>query len=124
MSLSIGLDPEANKTIMPLGDVDPNSRMAWNWAIGYKFLLVEGELQSSTGLVPLVYHVGFDESLRQVSLGLESPSSEIAVDVDVMKLFDSQATVDLSALSSIKMDREDASMMADNYSTMLSAAAK
>lgn len=119
LSFSIGLDPEANKTIAPLGDVDPNSRMAWNWAIGYKFILVEGELRSDNGIVPLVYHVGFDENVRHITLRYAGKTSEIPISVDVMKLFDSKVTLDLSELSTIKMDRADSRMMADNYATMM-----
>ncbi|MFB3077988.1 MAG: MbnP family protein, partial [Lysobacterales bacterium] len=42
--LSIGLDEEANGSIATVGDLDPNSRMAWNWEVGYKFVLFEGFL--------------------------------------------------------------------------------
>ncbi|MFT5635759.1 MAG: hypothetical protein ACI89T_001213 [Cognaticolwellia sp.] len=37
LSFGIGIDPKANGFILFLGDLDPNSRMAWNWQVGYKF---------------------------------------------------------------------------------------
>ena len=44
VTFSIGVDEVANGSIMSVGDLDPNSRMAWNWEVGYKFLLFEGAL--------------------------------------------------------------------------------
>ncbi len=121
IEMSIGLDPEANGSIMPRGDLDPNSRMAWNWEIGYKFLLAEGALMVGDKLEPLVYHVGFNESLRTlrlpVSIGKEDMS--LTLDVDVLALFAGVNTIDMSALPTIKMNRADASMLADNFTTFV-----
>ena len=44
VTFSIGVDEVANGSIISVGDLDPNSRMAWNWEVGYKFILFEGSL--------------------------------------------------------------------------------
>ncbi|WP_170755891.1 MbnP family protein [Ruegeria lacuscaerulensis] len=121
ISFAIGLDAQTNGSITPRGDVDPNSRMAWNWEIGYKFVLAEGALRGADGLIPLVYHVGFDENMREQSLALnlESGAREIAFDVDIMALFDGETRLDLSALPTVKMDRDDASALADNFAGLV-----
>ena len=124
VSLGVGLDPAANKTIAPLGDVDPNSRMAWNWAIGYKCLLIEGALRGDAGLMPLVYHVGFDENYRALRFDLAEPvtvadGAMIPFVADLMAVFGGAPALDLSALPTVKMDRTDAAMLADNYAAML-----
>jgi hypothetical protein len=95
--------------------------MAWNWEIGYKFVLAEGALRGADGLVPLVYHVGFDENMREQSLALnlETGAREIAFDVDVMALFDGETRLDLSALPTVKMNRSDASVLADNFAGLV-----
>ena len=51
--LSIGLDEDANASITAVGDLDPNGRMAWNWEVGYKFVLLEGTLVVDDELRPL-----------------------------------------------------------------------
>lgn len=125
---SIGLDEMANSSIETRGDVDPNSRMAWNWAIGYKFVLAEGVIEIDGVSSPLVYHVGFDENRRDQKVELANPfklsaDSELTVSVDIAKMFTGRTRIDLSNLQTIKMDRGDAAIMADNYSTMLSISA-
>ena len=35
VTFSIGIDDVANRSIVPVGDLDPNSRMDWNWEVGY-----------------------------------------------------------------------------------------
>ncbi len=121
----IGIDAEANASIETRGDLDPNSQMAWNWEVGYKFVVFEGALQVEEDVLPLVYHVGFSENSRWLEFNVPrekfpNNGNELHFDVDVAKIFDGQTRVDLQALQSIKFDREDASMMAKNYAEMVS----
>ena len=123
--LSIGLDEKANASLAPSGDLDPNGRMAWNWEVGYKFVLFEGALLVDGETVPLVYHVGFNENRRTLQFDLADPESlwspqGLGFSVNLLALFTGKRTVDMQALSNVKFDRADAGMLANNYATMIS----
>jgi hypothetical protein len=82
LSFGIGVDPKANGTIMFSGDLDPNSRMAWNWQVGYKFLLLEGTLTLQDQQLPLVYHIGFDESYTELAFDISADiTNDITADI-------------------------------------------
>src|SRR5437879_3490592 len=70
IEFGIGVDAGANASLQQRGDLDPNGRMAWNWEVGYKFVLFEGALLRGNASDPLVYHVGFAENYRPVSTAL------------------------------------------------------
>ncbi len=126
--LSIGLDEKANASIASIasaGDLDPNGRMAWNWEVGYKFVLFEGSLQVDGDLRPLVYHVGFSENRKTLQFDLAEPAlvwspEGLAFRVDLMKLFAANQIVDMQALSNVKFDRVDAGLLSNNYASMIS----
>lgn len=123
--LSIGLDEKANASLAPTGDLDPNGRMAWNWEVGYKFVLFEGALLVDGETVPLVYHVGFNENRKTFQFDLPDPKSlwspqGLGFSVNLRALFTGKRTVDLQALSNVKFDRADAGLLANNYATMIS----
>ncbi len=125
VTFSIGVDEVANGSIISVGDLDPNSRMAWNWEVGYKFLLFEGALIDGDTIRPLVYHVGFNENRKTLRFNLPeevAPDSSDALifTVDVLALFTGKTTVDMAALPSVKFDRDDARLLAGNYGTMIS----
>ncbi len=125
ITFSIGVDEVANGSIMSVGDLDPNSRMAWNWEVGYKFLLFEGALIDGDTIRPLVYHVGFNENRKTLRFNLPeevAPDSSDALlfTVDVLALFTGKNTVDMVALPNVKFDRDDARLLAGNYGTMIS----
>ena len=125
VTFSIGIDEAANSSIRPAGDLDPNSRMAWNWEVGYKFLLFEGALMDGDSVRPLVYHVGFNENRKVLQFPLEegmAPDSPNALlfTVDVMALFTGKTTIDMAALPNVKFDRDDARLLAGNYGQMIS----
>jgi hypothetical protein len=82
LSFGIGIDPKANGTILFSGDLDPNSRMAWNWQVGYKFLLLEGTLTLQDQQLPLVYHIGFDESYTELAFDITADiTNDMATDI-------------------------------------------
>ena len=125
IEFGIGVDPAANGTITAVGDLDPNGRMAWSWDVGYKFVLFEGVLELGDRRIPLVYHVGFDENYMQVSLPLaatlfERQEATLDLRVDLLQMFEGAKTVDMSALSNVKFDRDDARILAGNYHRMVS----
>ncbi|WP_170763655.1 MbnP family protein [Ruegeria lacuscaerulensis] len=123
----IGVDPEANSSIEARGDLDPNSQMAWNWEVGYKFVVFEGGLQIGEDVTPLVYHVGFSENAREVVFTLPPDiladgGEEVHLNVDVGGLFEGTTQINMEALSSVKFNRVDAEALANNYSTMIAPA--
>ncbi|WP_170576022.1 MbnP family protein [Ruegeria atlantica] len=123
----IGVDPAANKSIEVRGDLDPNSQMAWNWEVGYKFVVFEGALQVDQEVSPLVYHVGFSENAREVAFSLPADvltkaNGQIHLTVDPAKLFDGSERIDMQALPSVKFNRTDAEILANNYATMIAPA--
>ena len=106
--------------------MDPNGRMAWSWDVGYKFVLFEGALELGDRRIPLVYHVGFDENYKPVSIPLaaalfEFQEATLDFRVDVLRMFQGAQTVDMSSLSNVKFDRDDARVLATNYRHMVSA---
>ena len=125
--LSIGVDQASNTSIEPKGDLDPNSQMAWNWTMGYKFVLLEGAIDLGEQVAPLVYHVGFSENLKEIEFELPkamdlSSGGEINFLVDPMKIFTAKERVDMAKLSSVKFAKDDAKLLADNYAAMITLA--
>jgi hypothetical protein len=124
IELGIGVDAAANGSVAQRGELDPNGRMAWTWEVGYKFVLLEGTLVRGETRVPLVYHVGFDESYRVVTSALpgallDGPGARLDFQVDVLRLFAGPATIDMAALPTVKLDRADAALLAGNHGAMI-----
>ncbi|MFT4852290.1 MAG: hypothetical protein ACI82A_003248 [Candidatus Azotimanducaceae bacterium] len=123
IEFSIGVDKTANRSLIAAGDLDPNSRMAWSWDVGYKFILFEGGLALDDVLYPLVYHVGFDENYTSMVFDLESSEYQdirtLDFQVDIMKLFKGTHVIDMTTLPSVKFDRQDAKLIATNYQSMV-----
>jgi len=124
VEFALGVDAEANGSIRSAGDLDPNGRMAWSWETGYKFILFEGALQLDEQVIPLVYHVGFDENYTPLSFNRDAsvePLSTSVIDfsVDVLQMFEGPETIDMAALSNVKFDKDDARLMAGNLTRMI-----
>jgi hypothetical protein len=124
IEFGIGVDAAANRSLEQRGDLDPNGRMAWNWEVGYKFVLFEGALVRGNASDPLVYHVGFAENYRPVSIELhqdllDSRPARLDFRVDILRLFQGATNVDMAALPSVKFDRVDAALLARNFSAMV-----
>lgn len=123
IEFGIGVDPAANGSLAQHGDLDPNSRMAWNWEVGYKFILFEGALERDGSSEPLVYHVGFDESYREVSIplpgGRADRFSRLDFRVDILRLFDGSPPIDMAALPTVKFDRSDTARIAQNFGSLV-----
>ena len=124
IEFGIGVDAAANKSLAQRGDLNPNGRMAWNWEVGYKFVLFEGTLVRGNASVPLVYHVGFEENYRLIATELHSEPLDrrpVRLDfrVDILRLFQGSATIDMVALPTVKFDRADAALLARNFAGMI-----
>ncbi len=120
IKLGIGVDPEANSSILQSGDLDPNSRMAWSWDVGYKFILLEGMLQLDEQQIPLVYHVGFSENYTEVTLPVADKSRSISLKADLLQFFTAREPIDMTELPTVKFDRSDAARIAEGFNHLLS----
>ena len=124
IEFGIGVDAGANRSLASRGDLDPNGRMAWNWEVGYKFVLFEGALLRGNASDPLVYHIGFEENYRPISTELrrellDRRPARLDFRVDILRLFQGSTTVDMAALPSVKFDRADAALLARNFAAMV-----
>jgi hypothetical protein len=116
IEFGLGVDADANGSIASVGDLDPNSRMAWNWEVGYKFVLVEGGIEIGDLNRPLVYHVGFNENYKPQRFPL-SKSEQVEFEVNLIEMF---SDIDMASTSNVKFDRDDAKQLANNYADMIS----
>ena len=130
IEFSIGIDKIRNLSTDQVGDLDPSNNMAWDWKTGYKFVLLEGSLFSTTGEKRgLVYHIGTDENYRTITfnlnnlptglkLSLESnKASSINLDVEISHLFNSPNQIDIAQNRTV-MFGGISGQVADNYATM------
>ncbi len=129
IDFSIGVDPQANSRIDHVGDLDPNNQMAWNWNVGYKFLVLEGNLypDDAQAAVPLVFHVGFSDNYKELSHRVDTgqldvstmSEAELAFDIEITEIFKNPWQIDLNELPKIMFDPDDVSMVAQNYIDMI-----
>ena len=129
VEFAIGVDPQRNLSIESLRDLNPNNQMAWNWDVGYKFVLLEGTFYPETGTapIPLIYHVGFSENYKELSFDLNDserrPNAQsnttLIFEIEVMEMFRNPQDIDFNVLPSIKFDEAEAKMFANNYADMI-----
>ena len=140
LTFGVGIDPKANGSLMFSGDLDPNSRMAWNWQVGYKFLLLEGTLTINNNPLPLVYHIGFDESYTELNFDISdetiSKDGVINLKIDLLRLFQNSAPerrklektlltinveyIDMSEMPHVKFYPEDVRVIAQGFHKFIS----
>jgi len=124
IEFSIGVDPARNLSIDNIGDLDPNNQMAWNWNIGYKFMLLEGLFtDEQQNEIPLVFHIGADPNFRTYLLDLpselrisKSNALSILIQADIEEFFSNPNTIDFNTANTVKHSPE-ASELAENYGT-------
>ena len=129
IDFAIGVDPVRNMSIENLRDLNPNNQMAWNWDVGYKFVLLEGTFYPQNGVtpIPLVYHVGYSENYKELSFRLDvggrNPNAQtntmLNFEIELMEMFRNPQDIDLNVLPSIKFDKGESKMFADNYADMI-----
>ena len=140
LTFGVGIDPKANGSLMFSGDLDPNSRMAWNWQVGYKFLLLEGTLTIDNSQLPLVYHIGFDESYTELNFDIPNKimttKGVINFKVDLLRLFQkphpaskelikiespiSVEYIDMSEMPHVKFYPKDVKALAEGFHDFIS----
>lgn len=125
IKFSIGIDSVKNKSIDHIGDLDPNGQMAWNWNVGYKFLVLEGNYFTNEGSIvkPLVFHIGFSENYQPLSYDVAKSnllrSDTIHFNIDIESMFTSPNIINFDSLSSITFNRKKAKLVAANFKEMI-----
>jgi len=116
IKLSIGIEEKANLSINNVGDLDPTNQMAWNWDVGYKFLLLEGLYSSKNSQkpIPLIFHVGYSENKRDYQFEISSLDN-IKFIIEINELFRNPNNIDFNQISSILFNKEHSSMLSENY---------
>ncbi|WP_108867715.1 MbnP family protein [Aquimarina aquimarini] len=107
--------------------------MLWSWSAGYIFLKFEGSYTANDGAnTDFLIHIGSHgttlDNYKQITLDLpetlviqESKSPEIAINVDVEKIFDGPNTHSLEQKNSIQVDPEFSPKIAENIGDMFNA---
>lgn len=124
VTMSIGVDSARNFRIDQVGDLDPNSFMAWDWNIGYKYFLMEGRVFDPDSSSPwgLVYHIGELSNYRTREFMLTPGSIEMAagstkslnITLEVDKIFSQPNQLDLNTIFN-EMGGPRTPLIADNY---------
>lgn len=126
INFAIGIDKKQNHQGEQKGVLNPSYGMFWTWSQGYIFFKTEGYyLNYPKKRKGLVYHIGHDESYREVTLeldriDLQSADSQVFIKTDVSKLFGQTSFIGrgiklTNQLNHI-MGGKNTSKVADNYS--------
>ncbi len=109
------------------------SGMLWSWSAGYKFIKFEGSYTVNGGTATdFLIHVGSHgttlDNYKEITIDLptalkieESTSPEVAINVDIAKIFDGVNTHSLVTKSDIQVDPVNAPRIAENIATMFTA---
>ena len=74
VEVSFGVDSAHNHSLDHVGDLDPANGMAWAWAAGYRFMILEGTYVKDAEDKPLIWHIGMDANYRaNRRISFESP---------------------------------------------------
>jgi hypothetical protein len=124
LQFGIGVDAEKNTSMSYDGDLDPNNSMAWDWASGYKFLVLEGKYFTPTTGVDgggLVFHIGENKNYKTVTIPMQSTPitmndhhKTITVNVAVEEMWKAPNPVKFDDIHEA-MSGDNASKIADNY---------
>lgn len=116
----IGVDEPENLSIDQVGDLDPTNQMAWNWNVGYKYVLMEGRMTVGADEVGLVYHIGFTENVHtildeSVSLPVSASGGELNITLEVAELFRNPNPVNMAELNNVQFDKDQVAIIVENY---------
>ncbi|WP_109302093.1 MbnP family protein [Aquimarina sp. AU474] len=111
------------------------SGMLWSWSAGYKFIKFEGSYTVNGGTpADFLIHVGSHgttlDNYKEITLDLptaltitESASPEVAINVDIAKIFDGINTHSLVTKSDVQVDPVNAPLIAENITAMFTVTA-
>ncbi|MCG8421163.1 MAG: hypothetical protein MJE77_24850 [Proteobacteria bacterium] len=132
LEFGIGVDAQTNLSIDNTGDLDPNNQMAWNWNVGYKFVVLEGNYYppDTTEPIPLVFHIGFSDNYKELSYTMDRGPLDVAAnsdatvgfEIELTEFFKNPTEIDLQTLSSVMFNPADVAMVANNYADMITLA--
>ncbi|WP_378180017.1 MbnP family protein [Aquimarina sp. SS2-1] len=104
--------------------------MLWSWSAGYKFLKFEGSFTPQGGTSEdFLLHIGSHgtalDNYKEITLDLpnslsfeDQASSDLSIDADIAKIFDSVSTYSLEQKSDVQVDPVNAPILAENVSAM------
>lgn len=134
VKFGVGVTTDLNDddpTLLPAdNDLSPQTpSMHWNWNSGYRFIVIEGKVDTDADNVvdtDFVYHIGMDDLFRDASVMIHenvdiTASKMISLNIDVKKVL---STIDIkNNLSTHTMDNMPlATLIADNFVTAMSKA--
>jgi hypothetical protein len=102
--------------------------MTWSWSAGYIFFKIEGKYTSPTNTEKdFKFHMGShgtsQDNYREVSLNFLQPLAvrevaqpEINIELDILKVFDSEFSLELKDKDDIQIDPVNAPKIAENIS--------
>lgn len=75
IKFGIGVDSVANGSFSYVGkgDLTLGNGMDWDWATGWKFVLIEGIRRGPSGRGSVIYHLGFNRKYRSRTIELANP---------------------------------------------------
>ncbi|SEK80694.1 hypothetical protein SAMN04487910_1173 [Aquimarina amphilecti] len=134
IKFGIGVD-QSNYPLNGVANFIPTAEeqgMLWSWSAGYKFVKFEGSFTPQGGTSSdFLLHIGSHgevlDNYKEVTLDIsntitieDQTNSDLAIDTDVAKIFDSTNTHSLEQKSDVQVDPVNAPILAENISTMFS----
>ncbi len=129
----IGVDSARNVSGSQSGALDPTNAMFWSWNSGYIFLKIEGTSPSvPSASHDFTFHIGGFQgqtvNYKEVALSFNgdilnlsnNKHPELHLVVDVLEIFDSPTTIDLSTFpSSVTTPNASSVVIANNFADMI-----
>ncbi|KAA9333595.1 MbnP family protein [Adhaeribacter soli] len=130
----VGVDQARNSsTATPVGDLDKDHDMTWDWNTGYTFVFAIGKFKSapaSATFLDFTYQIGKDAQYRTVELAFPSETPTAQIDemhkpkmhlhANIFDIFGGPNVIDVKANSNSNLPQFStvAPKIADNYAQM------
>lgn len=127
ITFTIGVDSVRNSTGAQTGALDPANGMYWGWNTGYVFIKAEGTSSLLPNAAEFQYHIGGslnpNSTIRTVSHSFAgavmtiapNTAPQIHMAVDLSRLFNGNANLDITSTQMVHMPGADASAAADRF---------
>ncbi|WP_027394546.1 MbnP family protein [Aquimarina latercula] len=132
IKFGVGVD-QSNYPLNGVANFIPTAEeegMLWSWSAGYKFVKFEGSFTPQGGTASdFLLHIGSHgevlDNYKEITLNISNTitiedqvTSNLSIDTDVSKIFDSTNTHSLQQKSDVQVDPINAPILAENISTM------
>ena len=138
VSFVLGVDSTTTKAdpLALTGALNPANNMYWSWNTGHIFMKMEGNVTSVTPAYPLTCHIGGYTAPYDAIVTVAPPlngstltvngdhSATLAVQADMLKLFDGVSHVTLSKFSNAMRPGAEALAVSRNYQAGMFTVAK